>query len=133
MPDRCTAGFAASVKTNALVEHPVAFASHVATVLKAALLSVPADPTAAVQAAAPHVTSAAAQVVAPTTGGVNEAASAFSVTLSCLVADARTIWSTVTEAALAAVLDPTFVTLNVMPDGTTTRACSLTFTETAIV
>jgi hypothetical protein len=133
VPDRWTVVFAASVKTSPLVEQAVASAVQVATVVYAALLRVPLDPVALVQVAAFQLTSLADHVVAPPTGGVNDAALACRDTLSCFAADAVTIWSMVTVAALAVVLTPMLVTLNVIPDGTTTRACSLTVADTVVV
>jgi hypothetical protein len=133
LPERLTAGFAPSVNTRLLVEQAEAFGSHVATMLKAALLSVPDDPAAAVQVAAFQVTSVADQVVPPGDGGVNDAPLAFTDTRSCLVAEASTIWSMLIEAPLATVLEATSVTLNVIPAGTTILACSLTMTETVVV
>ena len=133
VPDRCTAGLGASVNTSALVEQPATPASQVATVLNAAWLSVPAAPDAAVQAAAFHDTSEAGQVVSPAVGGVNAAAFAFSETRSCFEAEASTTWSIVTVVAAAAVAAPTFDTENEIPEGTATRACSLTVTDTVVV
>src|SRR5688572_5211650 len=133
LPDRCTPVLAASVKTRPVVEHADAFASHVDTCWKLTFDSVPAAPVAFVQVAAFHDTSAAAHVVAPTTGGVNAAAADCTETRSCLVAVARTMLLTVMLAALAAVLAPTLVTLNVTVDGTVTRACSLTVAVNVVV
>ena len=99
----------------------------------AALLNVPDAPVALVQVAAFHVTSAAPHVVPPTTGGVNDAAFASSETRICLVAVASTMFWTVTDAAVAAVLEVTLVTLNVTPAGTVTLACSLTVAVSVVV
>jgi len=133
VPERCTVVFGPSVKRSAVVEQTEAPGSHVAIVLKIVLLNVPARPAAVFHVAAFHDTSLAVQVVAPATGGVNVAAFAFNESRSCLVADDSTIWSIVTAAAIAAVATPTFVTLNVMPAGTATLACSLTVTDTVVV
>ena len=133
VPDRWTVGLDASEKTRPVVEHAVAPALHVATVLNEALLSVPPLPVAAVHVAAFHETSLADQVVPPPAGGVNDDAVACSESRSCLVAVAKTIWSMVTLAATAAVAAPMFVTLKEIPAGTATRACSLTMTETVVV
>ena len=116
-----------------VVEQAAAPGVHVATVLKAALLSVPAMPVAAVHVAAFQETSLADHVVAPATGAVNEAAVACNEMRNCLVAVASTTWSIVTVAAAADVAAPMFVTLKEMPAGTATRACSLTFTDIVVV
>ena len=82
----------------------------------------PDAPAALVQVAAFQVTSLAAHVVAPPTpGAVNEAASAWSETFSCLVAVDNTMFETVTlagEELLALVTSPT---VNVTPAGNVTR------------
>ena len=80
-----------------------------------------------------QLTSPAAQVVASATEGVNDAAPACSEILSCLVAVASTMVSTVTFAAPAAVFAATLVTLNVTPAGTVTCACSLTLAVRVVV
>src|SRR5688500_8318257 len=117
-PDRRTVGFAPSVNTSPVVEHVETSASQFVTVLYAALLRVPVAPVAFVQVAAFHVTSPALHVVAPATGGVKDAAFACSDTLIWFVAAASTMLSTVTDAPVAAVPTPMFVTLNVTPAGT---------------
>ena len=98
LPERLTAAFAASVNTIALVLQDETSAVHVATGVYAALDSVPAAPVPLVQAAAFQLTSPAAHVPAPTTGGVNDAAAACSDTRSCLAAVASTMFVTVTDA-----------------------------------
>ena len=67
----------------------------------------PALPVACVQAAAFHDTSVAAHVGAETTGGVKDAADAWTEICTCFVGVARTIWSIVTAAA--ALLAVTFL------------------------
>src|SRR4051794_36005775 len=94
-PDRATVGLAANVKVRPVVEQSVTPGSHVAICWKDTALSVPETPVARVHTDAFHVTSLAAHVVAPTIGGVNEAAAACTLTFNCLVADDRTIRSTV--------------------------------------
>jgi len=133
LPARCTAGFAPSVNTSPVVEQSGVSAVHVATAVYAELLNVPAAPVAFVQVDAFQLTSPAPHVVDPTTGGVNDAAFACSDTRICLVAVARTMFCTITEAAVAAVDELTFVTLNVTPAGTVTLACSLTFAVSVVV
>src|SRR5215207_9301580 len=125
-PDRFTVFLAPRVKTRAFVEQSAASAAQVATALYDELLKVPRAPVALVHAAAFHVTSLADQVVAPP-GAVNVAAFAWSETLNCFVAVASTMPDTLTDAAVAAVAEPTSATLKVTPEGTVTRACSLTF------
>jgi hypothetical protein len=132
-PERWTVVLAASVNTRLAVEHVAASAVHVATALNDEEFSVPDDPVAFVQVAAFHVTSLADHVVAPTTGGVNELAAAWTETLSCFVAVANTMLSTVTDAAGAAVLLETFPTRKVTDAGTMTRACSLTFAVRIVI
>ena len=133
LPEICTVVLAASVRTSAVVEHVATPAVQTATGVNEALLSVPVDPVAFVQVAAFQVTSDAAQVVAPTEGGVKFSAFASSETLNCLVAVASTIRSTVTDALLAAVAVLTLVTANVIPAGTITLACSLTVAVSVVV
>src|SRR5688500_622440 len=113
-PDRLTVGLAPRVNTSPVVEHVDTSGSQVVTVLSA-LLRVPVAPVAFVQVAAFHVTSPALHVVAPATGGVKEAAFACSDTLMRFVAAASTMLSTVTDAPVAAVPAPMFVTLKVTP------------------
>jgi hypothetical protein len=132
-PERTTVGLAPSVKTSPVVEQSAAFASHVAICVNAEELSVPAAPVARVQVAAFQEMSPAAHVVAPTTGGVNAAAPAWTETFSCLVAVASTIRSIVTLAELAVVLRETFATANDTLAGTMTRACSLTVAVNSVV
>ena len=90
-PDLLMAGLAASENTRPVDEQDAALAVHVATVVKAELLSVPAAPAAAVHAAAFHETSPAVHVAAPVTGGVKEDAAARTERRNCFVADASTI------------------------------------------
>lgn len=91
-PARFTVDLEARVKTSPVVEQLPASASHVPTAPYAELLSVPDAPVALVHVAAFHVTSLADQVVAPTTGGVNDAAFACTDTLSCFVDVASTMF-----------------------------------------
>ena len=92
LPDRVTDDLEPSVKVSALVLHPLAPASQVATVLNDESLIVPAAALPFVQALLPQVTSLADQVVAPTDGGVNDVALARTETCNCLVAEARTMF-----------------------------------------
>lgn len=133
LPERFTDGFAASVNVRPDVLQFAASAAQVATSLYDALLSVPAAPAAFVHDAAFQLTSPAAHVVAPPTGGVKDAAFACSDTLSCLLAVARTMFVMLTDAALALVDAATFVTLRLTPAGTLTAACSLTFAVRVVV
>lgn len=126
LPERFTELLEPSVKIKPVVEHEAASAAQVATSLYELLLNVPLEPVALVQVAAFHVMSDALHVVAETTDGVKLEPAAWTETLSCLAADARTMLSIVTLALLAAVLALTLVTLNVTPAGTVTRACSET-------
>src|SRR6187401_2543629 len=122
LPERCTVGFAPSVKTSPVVLQLAASAAQVATALYALLLRVPAEPEALVQVAALHVTSPADHVVEPP-GAVNAAASACTDTFNCLVAVASTMFEMVTAAG-DAMVDPVMsLTVNVTPDGKVTRAC----------
>ncbi len=137
-PERLTVDFEASENDRPLVEHEETSASHVATSTKLLLLNVPLFRTAFTQAPPPpfgvdHDTSLADQVVAPATGGVNDAAAAMSDTLSCLLAVARTMLSTVTLTALADVFAFTFVTLKLTPAGTVILACSGTLAVSVVV
>ena len=132
-PDRFTVGFAPSVNVRSVVEQSAAPGSHVAIWVNETELITPDTPVARVQLAAFHVTSLADQVVAPTAGGVNDAAFACTLIRSCLVADASTIRSMVTVAALAAVLLAMLPTLNDTLAGTTMRACSLTVAVSSVV
>ena len=65
------------MKIRSVVEHSAAPGSHVATSVNDTALITPDTPVARVQLAAFHVTSLAAQVVAPTAGGVNDPAAAW--------------------------------------------------------
>ena len=132
-PERLTVGFAPNVNTRSVVEQSGAAASHVAIWVNDTELSAPDTPVARVQLDAFHVTSVADHVVAPTAGGVNDAAAACTLTRSCFVAVDNTMRSIVTVADVAAVLFAMFVTLNAMLAGTTTRACSLTVAVMSVV
>src|ERR1700746_99777 len=99
LPEIVTVGFAARVRMSPVVLHAAVPAAQVATWLKAELLKVPEAPVALLQVAAFQLTSVALQVVAPTDGGVKEAAPALTEIFSCLVAVASTIVLTLTDAA----------------------------------
>ena len=131
-PERFTVGFAASVNGSLAIEQEVASGSHVATVLKATPLKVPALPIAFCHALGPppgpavQLTSLADQVVAPATGGVNDAALPLSEILNCFVAVPSTMFWTAIATLLCVVEALTSLTLNEMLAGTVTRACSAT-------
>ena len=133
LPARCTVDFGPSVKTSVVVEQSAAFGSQVAISVNDEALNTPVIPVARVQVAAFQDTSPADHVVAPTAGGVNDAAAAWTEILSCFVAVASTIRSTVTLTALAGVPLPTLVTANDTLAGTITRACSLTVAVRSVV
>ena len=132
-PERCTAGFAPSEKMRVLVAHAVVPCEQVTTGVNAAELSVPALPRAPVHVALFHETSAAAHVVPPPAGGLNDTDAARSDSLSCFVVVPSTMRSIETAAADAAVGLLMFVTLNETPVGTVILACSLTVTDAAVV
>jgi hypothetical protein len=116
-----------------LVEQAVVPPAQVATGVKAAELSVPALPTPAVHVPLFHETSAAAHVVPPPAGGLNDTEAARNDSLSCCVVVPNTTRSIETAAADAAVGLVMSVTLNETPVGTVILACSLTVTDTAVV
>ncbi len=119
------------MKSRLLVEQPST--SHVATLVKAALLNVPAVPVAPVHAAAGHETSAAAQVGKPLRGGVNcgsaaRTESAIPVLVVFLInADALTVK---VEDGVGAEM---FATLKKAAGGIVTVTFSMMFTTTPVV
>ena len=139
MPARLTVDFAARLNLNPVLEHDDASALQVAIGVKTALLSVPEAPTAFTQALGPfpgplfQLMSAADQVVAPTSGGVNDAALAITEILSCLVAVDSTIFAALTVRFPVPVLAETFVTVNDVADGTVTLTCSGTAAVSIVV
>lgn len=133
VPDRWTAGFGASEKISALVAHAAAPGPQTATVVYEAALSVPPTPVPAVHAAALHETSPEVHVVAPATGGAKDGAPARSEIDSWRVSDTSTTWASVTLTGFDGVAVATSATLNAMPAGTMTLACSSTVTVAIVV
>ena len=90
-PERLTVVFVASANVKPVVEQDEVSALHVAAAPKALLLNVPLMRVPFTHASGPpagvlHETSVADHVVAPLTGGVNDAALAISEICNCLVA-----------------------------------------------